>query len=98
MPNDVLKLEIKRLIIEALRIKDVDPRDIDDDAPLFGNSALGLDSVDSLEIIVALQRRYGARVDDQNLARTVLHSVSSIADFVSGQSRPPVTGKLQTSP
>ena len=82
MANDELKSEIKRLIVDSLRLKDVDPQSIADDAPLFGGPPLGLDSVDSLEIIVALQRRYGVRVDNQNLARVVLQSVSSIADFV----------------
>jgi len=80
-----LKREIKALIIEALQIRDVTPEQVADDAPLFGNPLLKLDSVDALEIIVAVQRRYGARIDDRNLARTVLQSVNSLAEFVSAQ-------------
>jgi acyl carrier protein len=50
--------EIKRLIIDVLQLEDVTPEDIDAEAPLFGEG-LGLDSIDALELGVAIQRRYG---------------------------------------
>lgn len=81
--TDALKLEIKKLIIDTLKIPDVDPSDVQDDAPLFGNdNVLGLDSIDGLEIIMALQRNYGVRMDDQNLARFILTSINTIAEFI----------------
>jgi len=55
----------------------------DDEKPLFGSdNALTLDSVDGLEIIMALQRKYGIRIGDQNLARSIIRSINSIADFI----------------
>jgi len=78
-----LKWEIKELIVETLGITDVDLEKIDDEKPLFGSdNALTLDSVDGLEIIMALQRKYNVRIGDQNLARSIISSVNNIADFV----------------
>jgi acyl carrier protein len=78
-----LKWEIKNLILETLDITDVELEKIDDEKPLFGSdNALTLDSVDGLEIIMALQRKYGVRIGDQNLARSIIRSVNSIADFI----------------
>jgi acyl carrier protein len=76
-----LKREIKVLIIETTKIPDIEPEDIIDDASIFGDG-LGLDSIDSLEIILALQRKYNVHIDNQNIARTILQSIDSIADFV----------------
>ena len=82
-PTQELNWEIKELIIETLGITDVDLEKVDDDKPLFGSdNALTLDSVDALEIIMALQRKYGVRIGDQNLARSIVSSVNSIADFI----------------
>jgi len=77
-----LKRKIKELILRTLEINDVTPDDIDDAAPIFENERLGLDSLDAAEIAVALQAHYGVRIDDQNLAREVLHSIDTIAAFV----------------
>ena len=83
-PTQALKWEIKELIVETLGITDVNMEEIDDEKPLFGSdNALTLDSVDGLEIIMALQRKYGVRIGDQNLARSIISSVNNIADFVS---------------
>jgi acyl carrier protein len=84
MDNDVqaLKREIKQLLIDSLKIADVTPEQIEDAAPIFGNPQLELDSLDAVELFVALQKRYGVKVDDQNLARDVLQSVDRIAEFV----------------
>lgn len=78
-----LKLEIKQLIIDTLNIKDVKAEEILDDKPLFsGENNLTLDSIDAIELIMAIQRRYGVRMDDQNVARNILTSIDSIAEFV----------------
>lgn len=83
-PSD-LKLEIKELIISALNIMDVEPGEVDDDGPLFGEEGvLGLDSIDALEIVMALQEKYGVRIDDKNQSRFILQSIGSIAEFVAG--------------
>ena len=78
-----LKQEIKELIIDSLKIPDVKPEEIDDDASLFeGENSLQIDSVDALEIVMALQRAYGVHIDDKNPGRFIIKSVSTIADFV----------------
>ncbi|NVO02565.1 MAG: acyl carrier protein [Bacteroidetes bacterium] len=80
---DDLKLEIKNLIIDTLKITELSVEDIADDAPLFGGgNGIGLDSIDSIELIMALQRKYNVRIDDQNLARFILESVNTISDFI----------------
>jgi acyl carrier protein len=83
---DSLKKEIKQLIIESLKIPDIKPEDIDDQVPLFSpENILQLDSIDSLEIIIALQQKYNVRIDDQNLARSILESINSIAEFITSE-------------
>ncbi len=77
-----LKREIKQLMIAALKIPDLTPDEIENGAPIFGNPKLGLDSLDAVELFVALQKTYGVKIDDQNLARDVLQSVDRIAEFV----------------
>ena len=57
-----LSLDLKRMIIDTLELEDITPDDIDEDAPLFGEG-LGLDSIDALELGLALQKRYGVKLD-----------------------------------
>ena len=82
-PSKELKREIKELIIESLKIHDITPDEIEDSVSLFEeNNALQIDSVDALEIVMALQRKYGVHIDDQNLGRFIIKSVDTIAEFV----------------
>ncbi len=81
-----LKMQIKKLIIDTLNITDVTPEEVDDETPLFGGgNALTLDSVDALEIIMAIQRNFNVRIADQNTARYTLRSVNSIAEFIEAE-------------
>ena len=59
-----LKDELKNKVIEALNLEDLTAVDIEDDAPLFGNEGLGLDSIDALELIVMLEKSYGIKIKD----------------------------------
>ncbi|PLX10580.1 MAG: acyl carrier protein [Marinilabiliales bacterium] len=78
-----LKAEIKKMIVETLNMQDITPEDIEDDLPLFGGeNTLGLDSIDAIELVMAVQRDFKVRIDDQNLAREVLKDVNSIAAFI----------------
>ncbi len=82
-----LKADIKKMIVETLNMQDVTPEDIEDDLPLFGGeNTLGLDSIDAIELVMAVQRDFKVRIDDQNLAREVLKNVNSIADFIKSKS------------
>ena len=84
---ETLELEIKNLIIEVLDLEDIAPDDIDSNAPLFGDG-LGLDSIDALELGVALRKRYQIKLE-ANDARTKEHfrSVSSLAQLVQTHSQ-----------
>lgn len=82
MEDLIQKLKIE--IIEALNLQDYSPADIDSDAPLFG-SGLGLDSIDSLELMVLLERNYGIKIEDPRKGREVLESVRSMAQFIQSQ-------------
>lgn len=80
---DALMLEIKHLIIDALELEDLKPEDIGDDAPLFGDDGIGLDSIDALELGIALRKKYQLTLDDNDAGnREHFRSVSSLAKFV----------------
>jgi len=82
-----LKADIKKMIIETLNMQDITPEDIENDLLLFGgDNTLGLDSIDAIELVMAIQRDFKVRIDDQNLAREVLKDVNSIADFIQSKS------------
>ncbi len=74
--------ELKKQIIEVLNLEDVQPEDIDNDAPLFGEG-LGLDSIDALELIVMMEKNYGIKIKDPSAGKDIFRSVNSIAEFVS---------------
>lgn len=76
-----LVLKLKEQIIEALRLDDLTPEDIDSQAPLFGEG-LGLDSIDALEIIVLLEKNYGIRLANAAEGKTIFTSIENIAKYV----------------
>lgn len=79
MEELINKLKVE--IIEALNLQEMTPDDIDTDAPLFG-TGLGLDSIDSLELMVLLERNYGIKIEDPREGRKVLESVRSMAKYI----------------
>lgn len=80
-----LKLEIKRVIVEACELA-IAPGSIGDDDLLIGSeSALRLDSLDALQAAVALSKRFGRRIHDGNHARRVMRSVNTLAEFIEGR-------------
>lgn len=77
-----LELEIKRLIVQSLNLEGVAPESIDSSAPLFVEG-LGLDSIDALELAMALRQKYGVRTGtDEATNRKIFASVRSLAEFV----------------
>ncbi|MBO7098536.1 MAG: acyl carrier protein [Bacteroidaceae bacterium] len=80
---DELILELKEEIIRVLNLEDITPEDIDSKAPLFGAGGLGLDSIDALELIVLLEKRYGIRLASAAEGKTIFTSVENIAKYVS---------------
>ena len=83
--ND-LKQDIKQLIISSLNLGEMSPDEIVDDAPLF-SEGLGLDSIDALELAVAIERKYRVTIPDEAVGKKVFSSVSALAQFV-GEQRP----------
>lgn len=80
-----LQLEIKNLIIDSLGLEDVTPQDIGDDLTLFGEG-LGLDSVDALELGLAIQKRFGIKIDaEAKDTRTHFANVNALAAFVASR-------------
>lgn len=78
----MLELEVKNVIIESLQLEDITPADIDTDAPLFIDG-LGLDSIDALELGVALQKRYGITLSaDSEDTRRHFSSVRTLTELV----------------
>lgn len=76
-----LKAELKQLMIETLKLDDVTPEEIEDDQPLFG-AGLELDSIDALELTVALEKRYGLAIPDEEVGKRAFASVEALAVFV----------------
>ena len=81
MSNDDLRTEIKEMMVENLMLK-VSKEEIADDMPLFGPEGLGLDSIDALELVVSLEKRFGVSVPNSETAKTALASVNTIHDYV----------------
>ncbi|MEA2696648.1 MAG: acyl carrier protein [Myxococcales bacterium] len=80
-----LETELKRLIIETLMLEDVTPAQIDSEAPLFVEG-LGLDSIDALELALAVSRKYAVRIKaDDERNRDVFRSVKALAAFIQAE-------------
>jgi acyl carrier protein len=73
-----LKQRIKQMLVENLMLQ-ITPAEIVDDQPLFGAGGLGLDSVDALQLVVALDKTFGLKIPDPAAAKQVLQSINSIA-------------------
>ena len=73
-----LQQRIKDVMTSNLML-DVSADDIGDDSPLFGPGGIGLDSVDALQLVVALDKNFGLKIADQSKARDILQTVNSIA-------------------
>jgi acyl carrier protein len=79
--NAELKQQIKKLMVENLMLQ-VTVDEIGDDQPLFGPNSVGLDSVDALQLVVALDKNFGLKIADQAAAKQILTSVSAMAEAV----------------
>lgn len=79
--SDELIPKVKQMIIDALRIEGMVPDEIDDDAPLFGEG-LGLDSIDALQLVVAMEKEFGVVVPDAATGTKVFASVRAMAAYI----------------
>jgi acyl carrier protein len=81
METAELKQQLKKQIVEFLNLINVKPEDIKDSEPLFGEG-LGLDSIDSIELIVLLSREYGITIQDPKEGRKILVDINTMADYI----------------
>ena len=81
METAQLKEQLKKQIVEFINLLSVKAEDIKDDEPLFGEG-LGLDSIDSIELIVLLNREYGVVIEDPKEGRKVLVDINTMADYI----------------
>jgi acyl carrier protein len=82
METAELKEQLKGQIIQFLNLQSTTPSDIKDDLPFFGEEGLGLDSIDSIELIVLLERNYGIKINDPKEGRKVLVDVNTMAAYI----------------
>jgi acyl carrier protein len=73
--------KLKGELIEELNLEDIEPSDVDESAPLFGDG-LGLDSIDALEIIVLLEKEYDIKIKDRNQGKAAMYSIETLAKFI----------------
>jgi acyl carrier protein len=81
METAALKQQLKKQIVQFLNLTSVNPEDIKDDEPLFGEG-LGLDSIDSIELIVLLSREYGIDIKDPKEGRKILVDINTMAAYI----------------
>ena len=81
MDTAELKQQLKKQIVEFLNLTSVNPDDIKDDEPLFGEG-LGLDSIDSIELIVLLGREYGINIQDPKEGRKILVDINTMVAYI----------------
>ena len=81
-----LEQQLKQLIIESLALEDISPADIENDMPLFSVDGVGLDSVEALELGLAVQKTFGLQLDgEQQQVRHYFESVNTLANFIRSQ-------------
>ncbi|RIX46122.1 MAG: acyl carrier protein [Rhodocyclales bacterium GT-UBC] len=85
---NALHQELKAFLIETMNLEDITPDEIGDDTLLFAEEGLGLDSIDALELVLALKKKYGIVLEaNDEQSRQHLRSVDSIANLVSTASK-----------
>ena len=81
-----LRALLKKAMIKELNLQSMTPEDILDEAPLFGEG-LGLDSLDAVELVVLVQKRFGVEIKNMEEGREAFASVASLAKFIEGHRR-----------
>jgi acyl carrier protein len=87
MSDEALKREIKEAMVEELMLQ-LTAEEIGDDVPLFQPAGLGLDSVDALQLVVALEKRFGLKIADAEAAKGILQTVETIAGTLAAHETP----------
>jgi acyl carrier protein len=78
----VLSEEFKEVLIKGLNLEDISANDIADDDVLFGDEGLGLDSVDSIELVLIIEKEYGVKIQNPQEYNTIFASVNSLLAYI----------------
>lgn len=76
---------LKEILIKNLKLEDMTPENIDDTMPLFGEEGLGLDSVDSIELVLTVDKEFGVKIADSKEYEKIFANVQSLLDFINAQ-------------
>ncbi|AOO66483.1 acyl carrier protein [Sulfurospirillum halorespirans DSM 13726] len=76
---------LKEILIKNLKLEDMTPEDIDNTMPLFGENGLGLDSVDSIELVLTVDKEFGVKITDSKEYEKIFATVQSLLDFINAQ-------------
>lgn len=87
MNREVLQKEVRETLVRSLMLR-MKPEEIRADAPLFGPQGIGLDSIDALQLVVALEKKFGLMIKDSAAGQKILQSVDSIVDSILSQQSP----------
>lgn len=74
--------EFKKVLIESLNLEDITVDEIEDNAPLFGDDGLGLDSVDSIELVLIIEKEYGVKISNSKQYQDIFESVNSLLNYI----------------
>lgn len=80
--SDPLSARLKTLIVATLKLEGVRPDEIPDDEPLIGSPRFGLDSIDALELVLAIEKEFGVKIGSSEESRQALASVSALAGYL----------------
>ena len=78
----VSSLDFKKILIKYLRLEEITADEIDDNDPLFGDDGLGLDSVDSIELVLAIEKEYGIIIDDPKQYDTIFKNITNLLTYI----------------
>jgi acyl carrier protein len=82
---DALNLRLNNLVVSTLKLADIQPADIPDDEALIGSPRLGLDSIDALELVLAIEKKFGVKIGSSEESRIALASVATLAAYIRSQ-------------
>ena len=83
--SDPLTSRLKTLILTTLKLTHVRPEEIPDDEPLIGSPRLGLDSIDALEVVLAIEKKFGVKIGSSEESRKALANINTLADYIRSQ-------------
>jgi acyl carrier protein len=87
MNGETLRQQIREILVQELMLK-IKPEEIRADAPLFGPNGIGLDSIDALQLVVALEKKFGLKIKDSAAGQQILQSVDTIVESIRSQQPP----------